>query len=166
VRFIICGYGGHGKGELCKTLGSYFGLHHNSSSFIAKEQVYSNSKLLQSKYHNAGDAHKKRRSDRSEWYKQIQAINADDKTTLARLLFTTGGCTVYDGMRCREELRATLREFSPVITIWVYNPTVKIEERTSCTIRAADCDLVIMNSGTLPELQRKVIKVFSEFKGL
>lgn len=165
MKFIICGHGSHGKGEVCKTLTSYFGLRPHSSSWVAKERVFAASKLLQSKYETAEDAHKNRRDERPEWYKRIQGINTPDKTTLARMIWAMQGCSVYDGMRDIEELRAVQRSIE-CIAIWVHNPTAKTEPSSSCTIRAGDCDLVLMNSGTLPELQRRVINVFSAFKGL
>jgi hypothetical protein len=165
MKFIISGYGCHGKSEVCNTLKSHFGMRPHSSSWVAKEQVYAASELIQSKYVDPGVAHENRRYDREEWFKRIQEINTPDKTALAQLVFKMPHCDVYDGMRDTEELRAVKRTIE-CISIWVYNPTVKPEESSSCTIRAADCDLVLMNSGTLPELQRRVIGVFSAFKGL
>lgn len=165
MKFVIMGSGYHGKGTVCEVLKSYFGLKSSSSSFVARHLVYAASELLKSKYPNADTAHDNRRTDRIEWYQQIQAINADDKSTLARMVFASGN-DIYDGMRDREELRAAKRGFNDLLTVWVHNPTVKDEDRGSCTVTAADCDFTIMNAGSLPELQRKVIGIFSMFEGV
>jgi len=164
LKIILCGHSRHGKGECAAILESYYGLRSHSSSWVAKEQVYALSPELQAKYSNAWDAHKNRHEDRPIWYKAIQAINTPCKHTLADIVFELGD--VYDGMRDREELRSCVNEYADLLTVWVFNPTVKAEESSSNSIRAADCDIVLMNAGTLPDFQRKIKRVFCNFMGV
>jgi len=161
---FLAGYSRHGKGEVSQILGSYFGWRAYSSSWVARVEVYGSSPLLQREWRDPDHAWENRHYNRKEWYNRIQAINRPCKTTLAETLFSMPHAYVYDGIRDREELRACMHKWPDALSVWVYRPSCKEESSESCTVRAADCDFVIMNSGTLPDLQRRVKKVFERIR--
>lgn len=165
MRIIICGHSRHGKDTLAEILKLQFGLKFQTSSFTARDEVFTNCKLLQSKYKNPIDAWENRHAHRQEWFDGISRICGHDDTALANKIFSDA--EVYCGMRRIEELRACQQRWPEVVAMWVdASDRLPLESDKSNTITKDHCEFTIHNNGTEQEFERKVYRHFIRYEGL
>jgi len=106
-------------------------------------------------YESQEEAHKDRVNHRALWYELIKAINFNDPTTLANVIFNNKD--VYCGIRNITEYNG-IREADPgIISVWVdASKRCDPEDNSSCTVTAEDMDIVLHNNGTIDELKTQI----------
>ena len=157
MRFLILGYGRHGKDTLGLLLEQCFGLKSASSSSVAVSFMYP---LLKSKYMYKDEKHcfHDRHNHRNEWFDGISQYNEHDSARLCKQLLQCND--VYVGMRSRREFQASRQMFDMVI--WVdASQRCPPEDVSSCELLPEDADIVIYNNQDLPSFQQKCKRIFS-----
>lgn len=147
MRIMVCGYGGHGKDQLCE----FLGLSYTSSSEMALHEFIWMS--LCDDYNTKEECYADRVNRRELWYNMIKDYNTPDLTRLAGKIFEIHD--VYCGIRDREEFMAARDKGMFDIAIWVDASDRLPPEVGSCTLLKSDCDIVIDNNGSLDDLRRK-----------
>lgn len=164
MKFMIGGYGRHGKDTLCEILQEEFGLTFESSSWAALDQVI---------WPQWGHLHYKTRQEcfddrhrgdnRTVWFELIKEFNSKDLARLGRLIYARN--PVYCGIRNDAEFYALRDEGVFDISVWV-DATERLEadseeSSSSCKVNKEDFDIILTNNGSLEEFRAKVIRIFS-----
>lgn len=159
MKLLIIGHGEHGKDELAEMFKRLHGLTFTSSSKAASDLfIYD---ILKDKYGytNAEECFQDRRAHRAEWYDLICEYNKDDKARLAKDILKSSN--IYVGMRDLPELEECKRQQLFDLIIGVFRPGKPLEDPSSFNIDIwKHSDIVIPNSGTLQDLENKVINLF------
>lgn len=145
MRLMICGHGRHGKDTVAEMICQCRpDLAWANSSAIAAEVMFEHGVDF-GNYASAEEMFNDRHNHRADWFNWIQAYN-DPKYKLAEQVFLQSD--IYVGVRCREELLATMRRFPEMLTIWVdASERQPPEPWTSMTITRDMADVVIENNG-------------------
>lgn len=163
LKVIVCGYSQHGKDTLCEHLRDRHGLAYESSSRVACPDVYRLSATLRAQFCGPEQAWQ-HRNDSKElqaiWHDAICEINKNDKTTMARKIFSE--FPVYCGMREPGELQACRDQGICDLSIWVDASERKPpQHKSSCGITAGDCDAILQNNGEVREMIEKADRLFN-----
>lgn len=158
---MICGYARHGKDTVADILKATFGLRHESSSHIAmreflRDQLAERFGLV---YESEDDCYKDRVNHRAKWFDLIAEYNKDDPARLCRLIYSDND--IYVGIRSYWEFASAQHDGLFDLSVWVdASERIGPEPLSSNTITMNDCDFVIMNNGTLEDLNKKVKRTF------
>jgi len=87
-------------------------------------------------------------------------ITAEDPAALIKML-ASSGVTVISGIRKKRELAAVRSKYPDAVIVWIYRASPFIQDNTD--LKATDCDMVIVNDGSLEELHSMVYKVIRLF---
>ena len=153
MKFFILGHGRHGKDTFAELLCEMApGLKFVSSSLFVCERAVFPTLGPRYAYETAEECFADRANHRDEWHELISAFNSPDKARLARQLFVD--FDLYVGLRCVEELEEA-RHFADLV-LWVdRSEHLPPEPKSSNTITANDCDLIVPNNGTLADLRER-----------
>ena len=157
-RLLIAGYGEHGKGKSIKILNRLYGLTGISSSMFANETIVY--PLLKNKYgyQSLEECFNDRYNHREEWYKAIKDYNTPDGCKLARQLYSQ--FDIYDGVRNIEEFEAMRDSGLFNLSIWIDASKRKpIEDKSSCTVKPSDMNIILDNNDKLYITTRNLIKL-------
>lgn len=164
MKLIIAGHGRHGKDTVCEILRDDYGMTFQSSSAAALEYfIYPILKKLLG-YDGYEEAYADRRNHRALWYELIKAVNFNEPTTLAKVIFSNKD--VYCGIRNITELKGLLEASPEIVTIWVdgsgRHPP---EDDKSCTVTPFDMEYILDNNGTIEELKTHIDTLMKSIKG-
>lgn len=98
---------------------------------------------------------------RLKWYHGGNELREKGPTTLVRMALEHGEIT--GGMRDGVEVRAARDEGVVDLIVWVENP--RVPKDPTVMFGPEDCDLTVLNTGTLYEFHRRLYR-FAAFAGL
>lgn len=156
MKLFILGHARHGKDTFAEMLCEFVpSIQFVSSSQFVNERAVFPSLKDRYGYKTPEECFEDRMNHREEWRNLISAYNATDPARLARELFKT--FDLYVGLRCSVELDHA----KPLadLALWVYDPRKPDEPRESNSIFETDCDLTILNDGTLDDLRAKAGRI-------
>jgi hypothetical protein len=99
----------------------------------------------------------RRREHRQYWYEFCCELRESDPALLSKMVASTGDIVI--GLRDSEELEATRRDRVTKCIFWVERPDVDSDPTTKVT--REQCDLIVVNSGSMDELREKARAVAS-----
>lgn len=171
MKAFITGYAHHGKDTLAEVFKEVYKLSFMSSSMFClykcilpyhraqKCTIKHTQEFLNSKFKDDKDMFDKRKHHRRAWHEIIKNYNGQDLARLSREIFKI--YNLYVGIRNIDEYNAYIKEYPNTINIWVYNENQPVEERTSNTMTPDHADIIIYNNGSIEDLKRKVIRLYS-----
>lgn len=146
MKFILAGYGEHGKDEVAERMAAQFGLVCTGSSKEANRRFIFKALAPIMGYACEEECYEDRRNLRTLWYELIRGYNRQDKGRLARDIFENAD--VYVGIRDQEELKAIRAAGLADVVIWVDASDRKpAEEAQSCAVGPEDADYILDNNG-------------------
>jgi len=158
---MVCGYGRHGKDTVSEMLEMPF----KSSSEVANEVViYPH--WGKHRYNSLQECFDDRHNYRQVWYDMIISFNKSDKARLGKMILKEND--IYCGIRCIKEFMALKEQEVFDLAIWVdAGERHPPEPKSSCTMKAELCDIILTNNGSLADLQEKVnlVKVIIKLLG-
>jgi hypothetical protein len=108
-------------------------------------------------YATIEDCYNDRHSHRQIWYEAIRRFNEVDRSRLGQLIFQS--YDIYDGCRDKEEFDALKLKNLFDIAIWVdADGRVEPEGKNSMTVTIEDADIVIRNSGSESDYNKRVYR--------
>lgn len=154
MKLFIVGPGRHGKDTVAEIIKGHLGLDFISSSlFVAEkacrpwlEQRYG------IEYPNLDVCYSDRINHRLKWREAIETYCGRDLERMSREMFEE--YDIYVGIRRRKEFLAS--RYLADLSIWVDAGDRITEDDESLDIRPTDCDIIIDNSTSISELERKV----------
>lgn len=159
IKLLIIGNARHGKDTVAEMINKHFNLTFKSSSRAAADIFIF--EALKDKYDNAEDCFSDRVNHRKEWHDMICEYNKEDPSRLAKEIMKTSN--IYVGMRSSEEIKRCKEDEIFDLVVGVYNKNKLLEPKESFSIDLwEESDLVISNSGTLEDLEDKVVRVFNK----
>lgn len=146
-RILFVGYGRAGKDEACEHVAFVSGEKNagTTSKYLTK---YVARVLRVSEEH----AYANRHHNRGLWKAIGDEVRRDDPAKLIREALAVG--PISGGVRDKAELDAARRENLVDLIVWVRNDRVPVDP--TVTFAEADCDLTVVNNGTLAEYHRKL----------
>lgn len=159
MKILILGDARHGKDTLADIISNFYLLECASSSMFALD-TFLYPILIEKyglKYKSKKEAFKDRVNHRDKWYNEICEYNKDDKIRLAKAMLYS--YDVYIGLRDFREVEQAIEEnlFDHIIGIYDYRkPRESKESNTADVFKYSD--IVLMNNGTIDDLQNKVYR--------
>ncbi|MBV1929741.1 MAG: hypothetical protein KUG81_09560 [Gammaproteobacteria bacterium] len=155
-KILVLGHGRHGKDTVAERLNLSLGMSFQSSSQACSDYFIFDRLKGKYGYKSSDECYADRHSHRVEWFNLISEYNSKDKTRLARNILESN--QLYIGMRCREELNACIEANIFDHIVWVdASGRLPPEDIKSNTITMDDADAVILNNGTLLDLDVNII---------
>ena len=163
LRICVIGSAQHGKDTVAEMIKVNYGLKHKSSSVAALEIFLFDTLRLKYGlvYDSMEDAYEDRVNHRDKWYNEICEYNKDDKARLAKDIMKDND--IYVGMRSAEEIAKCKEDGVFDFVLGVFDPRKPNEDSSSNSINVLeDADAVIMNDGTLEDLEMNVVFLMDE----
>jgi hypothetical protein len=155
-KIVLIGSARHGKDTVAAMLEKHFGYSFESSSMAAARIFIFDRLKGKYGYRIPEECFEDRVNRRSEWYDLICDYNRIDKSRLAREIMRESDC--YVGMRDKEEIAACKQAGIFDLVIGVIDHRKPAESADSFNINLMEeADVVIPNSGTLADLERRVL---------
>lgn len=146
MNIVFIGHSRSGKDTACEVVASVTGqLNAGTVSRYLTRHVAAHLGV------SCEQAYAERHANREHWRAIGDEIRQGDPALFAREMFAVG--PVGGGIRARVEFDAARREGLFHLAVWIARD-VPVDPTLELT--SADCDLVIENSGTLPEFREKV----------
>ena len=165
MKILICAKARAGKDSIAEILRFHLNYTFKSSSVAASEIFLYDALKEKYGYDSPVECFEDRVNHRAEWFDLIKEYNKDDPTRLAKEILKNND--IYVGMRSNKELEACIEEGLFDLIVGVYNPNVEEEASSSFDIDIWKySDFVIPNTGTLEDLEERVVKVFSKIINL
>lgn len=155
MKILIAGQGSGGKDTAAKYLAEITGLKYAGSCsdviapFVAERLGVS-----------AEEAHADRRNNRQLWWEVGEELRTSDPMLLLRTGFSKGD--ILTGVRGFQEFFAYQSQLN--MSIWIENPDVARDETVK--ICPGDCDVTVVNDGSLSKLYRKLDRLGNLLKGM
>lgn len=167
MKLLIIGGARHGKDNVAEMIEKNFGLKPTSSSKAALDLFLFD--VLNDKYEKGyktkEEAFADRVSDenRKIWYDEIVDYNKENPSRLAMAILRDSD--IYVGMRSRREyIDSVITKGLFDYVIGVKNPKIPEEQISSNTLSVDVADHIILNDGTLEELESKVVRLMKTIK--
>lgn len=154
LKILVSGYAHSGKTTFCHYL-KLAGMDFVDTSKIAIEKIW-NVGLLEGMYESPEALASDKDSVRPLLFCEIERINQDDPTTLARIALEQSD--IYCGMRSKRELYGCYDQDLFDLTIWI-DRAGPIESSNSCTVDETDFDIIVENTGSIFDLKRKASRL-------
>jgi hypothetical protein len=155
MRIILIGHARHGKDTTASLLSKYCGFEFESSSEAASRLFLYDALKKKYGYKTPKECFEDRVNHRAEWHDLICEYNKYDKARLAREIFRE--FDIYVGMRSSEELAECRTQGLIDFVLGVYDPRKPEESKDSFPMDFwKESDLIISNSGTLEDLDKKI----------
>jgi hypothetical protein len=149
MRIAICGHGQSGKDTAAEYLRSHAGLRYTRSTSEAAALIVF--EAMAGEYPDAQACFHDRRNRRKEWAEIIWRYNQPYGTTLYESMAATND--ILNGIRCPDELAACRRAGLIDAAIWIDRPGFF---DASQKFGPLDCDIVLMNHGTVAQYRKKL----------
>lgn len=158
-KFLIVGYGRHGKDTVAEIMRDNYGLTFASSSWVAAEKVCRPWLVKQGIVYSTLEAcYADRSNHRAAWHDAICDYNKVDRARLCREILKHND--IYVGMRCPLEFAASRALLDLIIWVDACNRKPK-EDQSSCKVEPGDADIIIDNSGTVEQLEPRVCRLMN-----
>lgn len=158
MKTLILGHARHGKDTVAEMIHKISGLCFKSSSFACSEIFIYEELKDKFGYKSKEECFEDRHNHRELWHNMIANYNTPDKARLAKEILKDSD--IYVGMRSNEEFQKCKEDRVFDIVIGVFNPDKPLEGKESFNIDFWNaCDFIIINNGTLEELEGKVMKL-------
>ncbi len=159
AKIAICGPGECGKAFVSRKLAELAGLKYTySTSYGVAKIVFQE---LSHRYTTLEECYADRRNHRQVWADIIEEYNNPSGIRLYdEMLEDTD---ILDGIRRRSELDKCMISGMLDIVIWVHNPNVPVDPTIDFGPEA--CTVTLDNSGTLLDLERKIVTLANVFRG-
>lgn len=155
MRIALSGYGRAGKGSVAEMLRDCSTLRYiGGTSWFARHFTF-DSLGRKLDYVNAEEYWNDRHYYRSELAAEIARYNATDPIRLYRDCLAEQD--ILEGVRWRREMLACREANLVDLWLWVERPGTPADPTQEFT--AGECDLTIVNDGTLDDLRRKVERI-------
>lgn len=160
-KFLIIGYGRHGKDTVSEYLCSDYGMEFQSSSMHCAERVVFPALSKVYGYQTVKECFDDRSNHRSEWFDLISDYCKDDAARIGREIFSVSD--IYCGLRNSREYYAIRDQKLFDHCIWVdRSDHLPPEPKASMDLEPWMADRVIDNNGTLQDLYLKVDQLMSK----
>ena len=144
-KLLIIGHAQHGKDTAANYLRDFHGFRVADSSRRAAEIFLFDKLRAKYGYADFEECYQDRVNHRAEWYSEIQAFNAEDRTRLARNILSDSD--VYVGMRCPNEIKACVDAGLFKHVVWVdAQQRMPPEPKSSFAIDESIADIWIDNN--------------------
>lgn len=163
MKLFICGLARHGKDEAAKFLRKEFDLSFESSSHVAMNEFLRDELVYRYglAYKTGEECFADRVNHREKWFQIISDYCLENPSKLSELIFSKHD--IYVGIRNRVELYDAREKGLADLAIWI-DASERYPEKESTAsnnITAADCDLTVLNNGTLEQFRDRLRRVFS-----
>jgi len=157
MKLLIIGHGRHGKDTIAAMITNHIGLTKtNSSQYACDTFIYEELKGKYG-YKNSEECFKDRYNHRKEWYNLIADYCKEDPSRLAKSILEK--VDMYIGMRAKDQIEDALSLKLFDYIVGVYDPRKPLEGDSFGFNLFDYADFVIPNSGTLEDLEKRVLKV-------
>ena len=159
TKLLICGLGRAGKDQFAE----FLRLPFESSSMVALSACIWDD-WGETRYESKGACFADRGNHRMEWFNRIRAMNAEDPTTLGRLIFKDN--PIYVGIRSIVEFKALRSSVPNLSAVWV-DASERLPPLVdeSCQITQGDCDCMVDNNKGLNELRAQAANTKKYYYG-
>jgi len=162
-KILIIGHARHGKDTVAQFLKDLYGYEFKSSSQAASEIFLYDRLKVKYGYKTPEECFEDRVNHRAEWHDLICDFNKDDHAKLAKAIMSTND--IYVGMRSNREAESCIEQGVFDLILGVFNPMHPLEPRDSFDIDLwQKSDLILSNSGTLADLERKIKNLSTLFE--
>ena len=162
-KILIIGHARHGKDTAAQFLKDLYGYEFKSSSQAASEIFLYDRLKVKYGYKTPEECFEDRVNHRAEWHDLICDFNKDDHAKLAKAIMSTND--IYVGMRSNREAESCIEQGVFDLVLGVFNPMHPLEPRDSFDIDLwQKTDLILSNSGTLADLERKIKNLSTLFE--
>ena len=156
MKLAICGHGGAGKDEVANLLAEMLGLeYHASTSEFAATLVFD--QWGKDHYASAWHCWHDRRNHREKWRDIIRDYNTPDPLRFYRDCLEDQDVLV--GVRTRADFDA-IRE-SDLVDLWIWVERDGYKNDPTMEFDPNDCDVTIVNNGTVQDLRVKLDRLAS-----
>ena len=159
TKLLICGLGRAGKDQFAE----FLRLPFEPSSMVALDACIWD-EWGKGRYNSKEDCFNDRINHRMDWFNRIRIMNAEDPTTLGKLIFKDN--PIYVGIRSIIEFEALRSSIPNLVAVWV-----DARERLphlvdeSCQITQEDCDFMVDNNKGLGELKAQAANTKRHYYG-
>ncbi len=159
IRLGISSPGRSGKDEAAEYLAKFTPLRYiGGTSWFARHYMLGYMTADGHDYADAGQCWDDRHEHRQTWADAIALYNQDDPIRLYRDCMKEQD--ILTGVRWLNEFQAC--KAANLVDLWVWIERPGIEPDPTCQIRAEDCDITILNTGTLEEYRAR-LRRFANF---
>ena len=156
MKLLIIGHARHGKDTVAEFLKRDFHFQFKSSSIAASEIFLFDALKDKYGYTTPEECFEDRVNHRAEWHDLIVDYNRENPSRLAEEIFKDN--EIYVGMRSGRELKDCREKELIDIIIGVWDNRKPEEPKDSFDIDFwNECDIIIPNSGSLNDLEKRVI---------
>jgi len=141
MKLLVIGHAQHGKDSVCEIIAKNYDLKYTPTSMIAAREIIM--PLTKDKYDTVKACYEDRGNHRADWFKAIEAYNAEDPAKLVKLVLQEND--IYCGIRSRKEFEGSGHLFDEVIYVDAHG-RVADESSDSMQLTKEDADTVIPNT--------------------
>jgi len=161
MNILLIGHARHGKDTVAEMIQKLTGYNFESSSMAAARIFIFDYLKEKYGYKDFKECFDDRVNRRKEWHDLICDFNKEDKSRLAREIMKDSD--IYVGMRSNEECEICVQNKVFDVVIGVFDPRKDLESSDSFNIDIwSKSDFIIINNGTLEDLERKVKFIFGD----
>lgn len=158
---VLCllGHGQAGKDEAAAFIGERLGIQYGGSTSSIAAPIVAGALGTTTE-----EAFRRRHEQREFWFHFLNAFRQfiGDYSVLAKMLLAQSDIAV--GLRSGEEVKACVEHGVVDLTIWIDNPRVEPDPTVEFT--QADCDITIVNAGTLAEYHQRLARIVDKLAPL
>ena len=161
-KILVLGHARHGKDTAAEYLAEKLGLTYVGSSQVCCDSFIFAALKDKYGYATSEECFEDRVNHREEWHQLIADFCAGDKAKLGRLVYESND--IYCGIRAKDECRAVIAEFNPIV-IWI-NATKRVpkEPESSMQLTCSPWWVKVTNHKTGGEFLAKLDELVKRIK--
>jgi hypothetical protein len=156
-KLLVIGHMRHGKDTVAEMIEEQTEMSFKSSSEMAAEIFIYDELKDKYGYSSFMECFEDRMNHRAEWHDLIKNYNNPDKARLAKEILKHND--MYVGMRSQAEIDKCIEDDIFDMIIGVFDPTKPLEPKDSFDIDLFDSSDIIIPTGDLETVKRKVRKL-------
>lgn len=161
-KILVLGHARHGKDTAAEHLAEKLGLSYAGSSQVCCDAFVFDALKDKYGYETSEECYEDRVNHRAEWHQLIADFCAGDKAKLGRLIYESND--IYCGIRAKDECKAVIAEFNPIV-IWVTaDGRLKLEPSGSMQLEYQKGWLKICNNRTKGRFLKRLDKLVKEIQ--